>query len=107
MLLPARGTGRKVIVIEKPNKWGYSLKQVIREKAKRNPLYHTPIEITPPVTGDEGVAINTLGRWLFGVPGYRGQITVRGGREDAIEIEVPSEIPAEGIKLLMEAANNL
>jgi len=96
-----------MVVIEKPNPCGYGLKIAIREKAKRLPEYHLPVDIGN-VTGrsDTGVPIpiNTLGRWIFGVPGYAGNAIFEGGIDDKIVVWLPEEAPEEAIELIRKAA---
>lgn len=90
------------------NAWGTSLKIAIRDEAKRLPLYWWPIRISPLVTGesDDGdiIPINNLGRWVFGVPGYRGHITVEGFSNN-IAFRCPN-VP-EAVQLLTGAVEAL
>lgn len=79
------------------------LKVAMREAAKRHPLYHLPVEVRPPVEGrtDRGIPIpvNTLGRWLWGVPGYAGN-AVFDGFADPPGVWLPAEAPEEADRLL-------
>jgi hypothetical protein len=58
---------------------------ILRALLKRTPEYHIPVELNPRVEGwtEDGVPIpiNTLGRWLFGVPGYAGNATFDGFKD--------------------------
>jgi len=62
------------------NKWGYSMKVVLRSVAKKLPEYHTPVEPVRHGRSDSGeeIPVNTLGRWAFGVPGYQGHCIFDG-----------------------------
>ena len=46
------------------------VKFLIREKAKENPAYHKRIKLEHPYMDLEEKL--TLGRWVFGIPGYAG-----------------------------------
>jgi hypothetical protein len=67
---------------------GGSFKLYLRDRLKRVPEYHRPIELDFYVEGktEDGIPIliNSLGRWLFGVPGYAG---------NARFIAIPGEVP--------------
>lgn len=93
--LPARTIAEVKMEFPIKNKWGYGLKIAIRNVAKTLPLYRTPVEIKPLVTGKsdkaDKIPINTLGRWLFGVPGYAGHIRVMGG-EDNVSVHCPDVV---------------
>jgi len=106
--LPARTIAGIKMEFPIKNKWGYGLKIAIRNIAKTLPLYRLPVEITPLVAGesDEGdaIPIDTLGRWLFGVPGYAGHIRVLGG-EDNISVRCP-DVP-EAQELITVAVEKL
>jgi len=66
-------------------------KRLLRNKAKKLQPYSRPVILVPDVKGrrDDGtpVPITTLGQWLFGVPGFRGHITVVA-KESKIEINL-------------------
>lgn len=86
------------------NRWGTGLKTEVRNIAKTLPLYHTPVETDPEVTGrtDDGkvIPINTLGKWLFGAPGYKGNMIIESFEEN-VSFRLP-EIP-EAIELIAQA----
>lgn len=88
---------------------GHDTKMRLRSYAKRNALYRIPVEVNPLVTGrndaGEEIAIDTLGKWLFGVPGYKGHINVLPYEEEIV-IEVCTDLP-EAIELLTDAASKL
>ncbi len=108
LLLPARIASRHREEILVKNSWGYGLKIAIRQEAKALPLYWKPVEIEPLVAGraDNGdiIPINTLGRWLFGTPGYMGHIMVEGGSAN-VAFRCP-ELP-EAIELIRQAVGRL
>jgi len=87
LVLPARAFGRKLVYEFSGVKVrGASFKVFLRNELKRTPEYHTPIVLdNPAVTGrtEDGIPIqiNTIGRWLFGVPGYAGNATFDGFKD--------------------------
>ncbi|MDT8899612.1 hypothetical protein QYE77_15205 (plasmid) [Thermanaerothrix sp. 4228-RoL] len=97
--LPARSSpprlGTFIFIGSGINKW------TARELARSHPLYHLPITLHPPVTGrdDHGnpVPVNTLGRWLFGVPGYAGNAVFENDG-----VCLPPEAPEEAHQLFRE-----
>ena len=72
--------------------------------------YHFPVIVQPEVTGrgDAGnpIPVNTLGRWLFGIPGFKGHIRVIPMREKIeVHLFLPEEKRVEDAVLdLLEAA---
>jgi hypothetical protein len=108
--LPARPSaarlGRFIPLDERWRLRGW-LKIALRERAKGLPLYHQPIALEPPVTGrtDTGVPVpvDTLGRWLWGVPGYQG-VAVFDGFADPPGVWLPLEAPPEAEELIRSAA---
>jgi len=105
---PARLVGESLIMsVEKKNRFGSSLKLVLRETAKKNPLYFEKIQC--PVSGrDETgkeIPIDTIGKWIFGVPGYMGHIKCY--QEENIKISIPAKAPEEVIELLKWALNEI
>jgi hypothetical protein len=75
-----RGLPSRKVVYEFPSLKGKveggSFKLYLRDQLKRVPEYHRAIELDFYVEGktEDGIpiAINSLGRWLFGVTGYAG-----------------------------------
>jgi len=80
-------------------------KAALRERAKRHPLYRLPVQVRPPVEGrtELGVPIpiDTLGRWLWGVPGYAGN-AVFDAFSDPPGVWLPEEAPPEADRLIRE-----
>jgi len=87
---------------------GYSranFKVLVRDAAKRAAWYHLPIVLVPDAQGrsdaGEEIKVNTLGRWLFGVPGYQGNARFIGW-PDVPYVELPEGCPDEVINGLLE-----
>ena len=105
IILPARSYGNKRIRtnIIYSQECASNFKIDVRNIAKTFPEYHIPINIYPEVNGksDDGdiIQINTLGRWIFGTPGYMGNVIFDAFEQPAVII-VPECIPIEGIQLL-------
>ena len=79
------------------NKWGYSLKAVLRKACKRFPEYFAPVE------GDYlPKEVTSLGRWMFGIPGYKGHLVFEGG-EKYIKVFIPRGCPQEAILYIRKA----
>lgn len=104
--LPARAFVARSFYIELPRFEGVnpaSFKASVRALAKKHPLYHTPIQTSPSVSGrsDTGVEIpiNTLGRWLFGVPGYAGN-AVFDAFQSPPRVWLPTNIDDEALELI-------
>lgn len=101
------------IEVNKPNKYGYQLKLAIRNLAKKHPNYHLkiyneflPTTVTNPSTWND-INVDTLGKWMFGVPGYKGHLIFDGSIEDKIIIYYPEKTPKEAIDLLNDIINKL
>jgi hypothetical protein len=108
--LPARGIPVERLIFDAPNLWAYNLKIILREACKNLPEYWIPIEIEPKVTGlspdGKQIPINTLGRWIFGTPGYKGNCNFLGG-EKQITIQFPSGLPGEALEMFKKAVEKL
>lgn len=108
--LPARISifSYKNVTFPVKNKWGTSLKIVLRNEAKRFPLYRTPVKIEPLVSGrtDTGdiIEIDTLGKWLFGTPGYASNMIVESF-EDLVSFRLPDVPEAE--ELIKQAVDKI
>jgi len=104
MKVPARSWVKELVMVVRVKGINpYELKDYIREEAKKLPDYQRPIkaylgEEEVPLYGcddnGEPIPVNTLGRWIFGVPGYRGhysqQIVYKQGN-DVVAVYVPRE----------------
>ena len=90
MVLPARAFGKQLVYeFPRVRVRGASFKVFLRNELKKVSEYHTHVELdNPNVAGrtETGVPIpiNTLGRWLFGVPGYAGNATFDGFRSEVV-----------------------
>jgi len=109
--LPARASlCTQKLSFDRPNLWGYDLKVVLRSACKRLPEYSIPVEIEPQVTGQSStgvpIPINTLGRWVFGTPGYKGNCIFLGGQKN-IAIQFPPEMPEKALEMIQKAVKNL
>ena len=96
---PTRLCGEETeITLRLPEAMGGGAKIFLRSFAKERlaGLYHQPIEIEAGICGrsDSGdeIPINSLGRWLFGVPGFKGHVRVDGWQADC-KIRFPKDSP--------------
>jgi len=105
---PGSRTGIK-LEFHKPNRWGFALKQVIRQACKKFPEYFLPLANSFEVTTLEGkkVVIDTLGKWAFGAPGWASRLLFEGGERKKIVIYLPKNAPKELISLLQKAVEAL
>jgi len=93
LVLPVRAFGKRLVYeFSGISVRGASFKVFLRNELKKVSEYHTPVELdNSNVAGrtEDGVPIpiNTLGRWLFGVPGYAGN-AVFDGFKDVLEVIV-------------------
>lgn len=82
-----------------------SFKLLVRDAANKTSWYHLPVILVPDAQGrsDAGdeIAVNTLGRWLFGVPGYQGNARFIGWPSIPY-VELPEGCPDEVINGLLE-----
>lgn len=93
ILLPARMIPNQGLIFPCiKNVWGSSLKHALRNTAKGMQLYYLPINLNPNVSGrsDDGkvIPVNTLGRWIFGVPGFKSNIVVESFA-DCVTLRIP------------------
>lgn len=80
--------------IQAPKSLGLTAKVFIHEKARSLPLYNEPIKSDAEGQSKEGeaIAVDTVGRWLFGVPGYDGHIRIVPAGEQ-VSLYYPKESP--------------
>ncbi len=85
----------RVEVIRLPRPMGGSAKIFLRETAKKISEYHLAIECEIAGRSDSGetIPINSVGRWLFGVPGYMGHIRVTNWEGVDCKVEWPAQAP--------------
>lgn len=94
--LPGYGA---TVTICLPKNMGADAKVFLREIAKKNSpvkeLYHQKIETGicgHTETGQE-IPINSVGKWLFGTPGYAGHIRVSNWNGADVEVEFSDKSP--------------
>lgn len=89
------------IDISTPKPLGLTAKVLIQECARKLPIYNQSIECEVMGYDNKGndISVNTVGRWLFGVPGFSGHIRITAG-ETAIVIHYPKSAPEEVHELL-------
>lgn len=109
-LPPRGGLPRLGIKIEIPykNKYGISLKQILRNAAKAFPEYFCPVDCGVEVNTENGekIKIDTLGKWIFGTPGYKGNILVDSFAEN-ITVYLPKETPDVGVSLIKKSLDKI
>jgi hypothetical protein len=93
-----------MVEISVPKPLGVTAKVLIQEKARKLPLYEERIKCDAKGQSKEGkkIAVNTVGRWLFGVPGYEGHLRVAG-----IEDKVLLYYPKKSLKVVHELVNSI
>jgi hypothetical protein len=107
MVLPARAHGKRLVYeFLGVGVRGASFKLYLRNELKKIPEYRIPVELdNSNVTGrtDDGVPIpvNTLGRWLFGVPGYAGNAVFDGfGDVPRVVVNISPTTSTEVVELI-------
>lgn len=90
-----------VIDIDMPKALGLTAKVLIHERARKLEFYNQPIDCDIEGQDKNGkkIAVNTVGRWLFGVPGFDGNIRISTENEKVL-IHYPKEAPQEVHDLL-------
>jgi len=87
-----------LVAIQLPEPMGGSAKIYLRNvaKARLPELYHAPIEtgISGRTDSGEEIPINSVGRWLFGTPGYMGHVRVSNWEGDIANVEFPADSPS-------------
>lgn len=73
---------------------GLTAKVLLHEAARTLPLYNQPIESDAEGQDGEGkkIKVNSVGRWLFGVPGYEGHIRMVS-ENDTVLLHYPKGAP--------------
>jgi hypothetical protein len=107
LVLPARAFGGKLVYeFSKVDVRGASFKVFLRNELKKVSEYHTHVELdNPNIAGrtETGVPIpiNTLGRWLFGVPGYAGNAVFDGFSSPLqVVVNINATTPQEVVELI-------
>lgn len=80
----------------------------VKEVARKLPKYGEFIECSARGTDKEGktIGVNTLGRWLFGLPGYQGNIRIVP-EGSAVALYYPKESPGPVHELLTELKSEI
>lgn len=95
----------EMVAIRLPQNMGGSAKIYLRNVAKEvRCLYSLPIEtgISGHTDSGKAIPIDTLGKWLFGTPGYMGHIRVSNWDGCDCKVEFPQNSPAEVAELVSE-----
>lgn len=81
------------VVICLPENMGGNAKVYLRERAKKLPEYSQPINTGIAGRSNHGdqIPVDTVGKWLFGVPGYQGHITVSNWEGTECIVRFPCE----------------
>lgn len=95
-----------IVAIRLPKAMGGSAKIFLRDVAKNQvrALYFKKIscDITGKTNSGDAISIDTVGKWLFGAPGYMGHIRVSNWEGRDCKVEFPQNAPAE-VKDLIDA----
>jgi len=101
------------IVIEAGEPLGPTADIFVHEKARTIPQFNEPINCKASGVDAEGkkIAISTVGRWLFGVPGFQGHTRIVP-ENNTVTIYYPERSPQivhdllNEIKQTIEGSNN-
>jgi hypothetical protein len=82
-----------------------------KQACRQHDLYHQPVEFpnNKKLFGKKGgtnIPINTLGRWLFGVPGSVGNVQLRSLGETSFQVTWAKGLPDEVADLLRSVTAN-
>ena len=80
----------------------------LRVEAKNNQLYSLKVDNGGKCGKNEDgspIEINTLGKWLFGVPYYKGHIQVIDNNDYTTTILLPQDCPKESVQLIKNTIN--
>jgi hypothetical protein len=80
---------------------GITASVYIREIARKLPAFDMKFDSQEEGLTNEGesIPINTIGRWLFGVPGYEGHARIVAVN-DSVQVYFPKDLPAGVSELL-------
>lgn len=83
-----------LVGIQAPKPLGLTATIFMQEKARALPLYDQSVECDANGKSKDGkeIAVDTVGRWLFGVPGYKGHIRIVPDN-DKVSLYYPKESP--------------
>ena len=82
------------VEVKSPEPLGLTAPFVVKHKALDLPLYDQPIKCAIEGRDKEGkqIEVNSVGRWLFGVPGYEGRSRI-AAKGSSILIYYPKKSP--------------
>ncbi len=82
------------IVIQAPKPLGVTARVFVREKARGLSQYNEEISCKAEGVDAKGkkIAVNTVGRWLFGVPGFQGHTRIVS-EKSTLTIYYPEQAP--------------
>jgi len=90
-----------VICYEFPNRKDLS-RQELRDLCKKHPNYGIRVDCGElfGMVNDTPVKVDNLGKWLFGLGGYKGQIII-----DENRIVLNGKVPNEAVEMIREVLN--
>jgi len=82
------------VVIDTGRALGPTAEVFVHEKARTLSQYDEQISCKASGVDDEGkkIAVNTVGRWLFGVPGFQGHVRIVP-EDSTVTIYYPEQAP--------------
>ena len=89
------------IVLEVSEPLGPTADVFLHERARVLPQYHEPVRCVADGVDATGkkIAVNTIGRWLFGVPGFQGHVRIVP-EHTTVTIYYPEQAPQAAHSLL-------
>lgn len=90
-----------VVDIKTTKLLGITARVFAHEAARKLPLYNEPIACNETGKDEKGqeIAVNTVGRWLFGVPGFQAHVRIVPA-ENQISLYYPKQSPKVVLDLL-------
>lgn len=91
------------VMIDAGRPLGLTAEVVVREKARALPQYNEQISCKASGVDaeDKKIAVNTVGRWLFGVPGFQGHVRI-APEGNTVTVYYPEQAPQIAHDLLSE-----
>lgn len=86
----------EMVAIKSSKPLGVTAGIYVQEAARQIPLYDQPISANAAGKDADGksIEVNTVGRWLFGVPGYEGHVRIAAIGNN-VSFHFPKESPKE------------
>ena len=80
--------------LQAPKALGATAKVVVQETARKLPLYDQSISCPAKGQDEKGkeIEVNSVGRWLFGVPGFQGHIRIVP-EDNQVSLYYPKQSP--------------